>query len=1006
MNPKVLDAPEPLAALPADPAVVKIVLGKLGKLDKPQPWPGLDALLADAGGLCARFPNLTHLYLWNLTGLQHLPELPEGLKVLDIRGCPDLTTLPRLPQRLERLIVEDCTKVGQLQAPALPDLVELSLKGSQQIPSQQVAQILESAPGLAVVDVSGVEAFRTVRQWPAALVDLRLNGCAKLAELPDWPAGLRRLELRNTTLEDDSLPPLPDLIDYLDLGGMRRLSKLPDGWQRVRTLFLYGSGVVIPPASEHGAQVDEDVAARTKEYFAECDRVGRGTVKRAKVLLLGNGGAGKTCLALRLVGGDPQRTKDKERPDHLGTTHGVQFHDWPVTVTVGNRTHQIAAHVWDFGGQEIYHDTHRLFVSKGSVFVIVWDPDHTWDQPVARVWDAYCDKPRPLSYWLDYVRQNAGLDAEVVVVVSRRFERDPKLERRLREEAGKHRMAGVPVFWCRSLENEGQLGDLGSAIHAMLGRVVLAQGTVVPVTWQIAQDLVQSWLKKMQEDEEFARSHRHLTQDEFGAELQQAIETSVASKQPEFAKLGQAMRDRKQPWQLTEARRAHLLHFLTHSGWVFWRPDLFEGRVILGQQWALNGIYTLLERGRPGWPRVYDELRQRQGRFGLDDLVGWGWEKLVPDPQERELLLSFLERIGLCLPLLSKEDSWFDRAVYLSLAHLPTMQELDAASMNPAVPIDLSQRRLRPETKWVERQDFHQGHWHAILRWLGGRFGRDGRYASDGFLVRNAEGQELRLDLEVDRRGYGGKIVVSVDGPQAAERCEQVAGAILELVSSEIERRRPAFAEDAPGEKSKAITVFISYAWDPEDAGNGATGAPPGYELPVEAICESLRQSGAKLDLIRDRYKLRANDSIVEHNLRIAKTDKVLVVHSDKYWQSQWCLHELVTFFHGLVERQQACSDVLSLVSHLQARVGGNPLRVAEAKQSLVEYWRNIGNVLPALEAVTTHTRLSAGAVDLLVNIVPKWAGTKDIEIAWPSDPAKQMAAVDQVVSRLLGRTP
>ena len=35
------------------------------------------------------------------------------------------------------------------------------------------------------------------------------------------------------------------------------------------------------------------------------------------------------------------------------------------------RAEPTTVHVWDFGGQEIYHNTHRLFASEGTVFVIV-----------------------------------------------------------------------------------------------------------------------------------------------------------------------------------------------------------------------------------------------------------------------------------------------------------------------------------------------------------------------------------------------------------------------------------------------------------------------------------------------------------------------------------------------------------------------------------------------------------------------------------------------------------
>ena len=93
--------------------------------------------------------------------------------------------------------------------------------------------------------------------------------------------------------------------------------------------------------------------------------------------LLGNGGAGKTCLAGALVpGGDPCQA------DRLGSTHGVRFEDWSFDAKVDSRFEKIHLNLWDFGGQEIYHNTHRLFMSKGAVFIVVWKPEQDGRQPV------------------------------------------------------------------------------------------------------------------------------------------------------------------------------------------------------------------------------------------------------------------------------------------------------------------------------------------------------------------------------------------------------------------------------------------------------------------------------------------------------------------------------------------------------------------------------------------------------------------------------------------------
>ncbi|MEN9868351.1 MAG: hypothetical protein RL748_3941, partial [Pseudomonadota bacterium] len=85
---------------------------------------------------------------------------------------------------------------------------------------------------------------------------------------------------------------------------------------------------------------------------------GSAPIASAKLMLLGNGTVGKTQLCRRL--------RSLEFDSSIPSTHGVQ---------VQTITHpQGEWHVWDFGGQDIYHSTHALFMRTRAVFVLVWSP--------------------------------------------------------------------------------------------------------------------------------------------------------------------------------------------------------------------------------------------------------------------------------------------------------------------------------------------------------------------------------------------------------------------------------------------------------------------------------------------------------------------------------------------------------------------------------------------------------------------------------------------------------
>lgn len=69
--------------------------------------------------------------------------------------------------------------------------------------------------------------------------------------------------------------------------------------------------------------------------------------------------------------------------------------------------------MWDFGGQDIYHGTHALFMRTRAVFLLVWTPvseqgDHEHGGMVFR--------NRPLPYWLEYIRYLGGDRSPVILV--------------------------------------------------------------------------------------------------------------------------------------------------------------------------------------------------------------------------------------------------------------------------------------------------------------------------------------------------------------------------------------------------------------------------------------------------------------------------------------------------------------------------------------------------------------------------------------------------------------
>ena len=116
----------------------------------------------------------------------------------------------------------------------------------------------------------------------------------------------------------------------------------------------------------------------------------------AKLILIGEGGVGKTSLLKVLTGQEP----DEEEP----TTHGVNVDIRGVNVEHPNVPNQdIHFNAWDFGGQNVYRVTHQFFFSPQAIYILVWEPRKDVQQ---------CQ----VEDWLNIIRLRVGNKAKVIIV--------------------------------------------------------------------------------------------------------------------------------------------------------------------------------------------------------------------------------------------------------------------------------------------------------------------------------------------------------------------------------------------------------------------------------------------------------------------------------------------------------------------------------------------------------------------------------------------------------------
>jgi hypothetical protein len=133
-------------------------------------------------------------------------------------------------------------------------------------------------------------------------------------------------------------------------------------------------------------------------------------------------------------------------------THGIWVDDWVINYSAlpqklqekfdENKPEKIVLKMWDFGGQEYYHATHRLFLSSNALYVLVWDEaNNQQSENKEKEVRAY-----PKGYWRKNIAYHAPKNVvlEVQNKARDRYEvdlKDLKLKVGYRDEADKHSIA-------------------------------------------------------------------------------------------------------------------------------------------------------------------------------------------------------------------------------------------------------------------------------------------------------------------------------------------------------------------------------------------------------------------------------------------------------------------------------------------------------------------------------------------------------------------------------------
>ena len=167
------------------------------------------------------------------------------------------------------------------------------------------------------------------------------------------------------------------------------LTDLPSGLGRLKRLktvdFTPGPGWVGPPAAV--------IRGGTANLLEWLRNRGPEPQRRAKLVIVGEGGVGKTSLVKALTG----KPHDREEP----RTHGLSVQELAIEHPE-NADVVMRLSAWDFGGQQIYQGTHQFFLTDHCLVVLVWNARQEWEKG-------------DLGKWLDVIEARAPKAAVLLV---------------------------------------------------------------------------------------------------------------------------------------------------------------------------------------------------------------------------------------------------------------------------------------------------------------------------------------------------------------------------------------------------------------------------------------------------------------------------------------------------------------------------------------------------------------------------------------------------------------
>ncbi|MEG4290864.1 COR domain-containing protein [Microcoleus sp. C2C3] len=413
--------------------------------------------------------SLTQLKLLNLND-NKLTSLPNCLGNLNKLEKIQLSSnqLDEIPLVLRRLNLLKELYIPRNKLRIIPHWIgELQLLESLSLSGNQITNLPDSIKNLLKLKILWLGA-----EFPN--IDSELQDLGNpLYELPSClslPKQIKKLSLANCSLT--TLPNwLGELTELSELQlNTNNLADLPASLCQLSNIEnLYLENNALNPDLAAAYQQSTKAVLQYLRAKAEAQV----TLNEAKLILIGEGEVGKSCL-LGALRGD-------EWVDGRPTTHGIEIKS--VIVTDPDSGTEISLNGWDFGGQRVYRPTHQLFFSAPAVYLVIWKPREGPQQGFVKEWITLIKNREP--------------DAKVLVVATHGGpgQRQPDIDRQeILDQFGKDTV--IDFFHVDSKPNQDTTDCAGLAeLKDTIARVAASLPEMrrsVPAKWQRVRETLQT----------------------------------------------------------------------------------------------------------------------------------------------------------------------------------------------------------------------------------------------------------------------------------------------------------------------------------------------------------------------------------------------------------------------------------------------------------------------------------------------------------------------------------